>query len=143
MIYAVCVSNLKVSCSSQLPGTPVGSYLPPFRSSVGKPCLGLKEEAGTHTSKEKDLQASGCFNDPILAAWTGFTDLNGCDPLMQFTPNLDRDRQSHEVAERSLSALYGFVILMFPLRYSPAIQRANKVHSAPQTTVPPLSRDGM
>lgn len=54
---------------------------------------------------------------------------------MEHAPNRDQIRIAREVAERSPSALSGFVFLMFPFRCSPAIQRANKVHSAPQTTV--------
>ena len=97
--------------------------------------MSLIEEVEMLTGKEKDLKASGLFKSPILAACAFFADLHGSDPLVELAPNPDQNSVAREVAERSPSAPSGFVNLMFPLRCSPAIQRANKVHSAPQTTV--------
>jgi hypothetical protein len=83
---------------------------------LGKPRLGLKEEAGMLTSKERAVRASGVLKSPILAELACFADLYGSDLVLKRSPNPDQNGITRKVAERSPSTPSGFANLMFPPR---------------------------
>ena len=91
------------------------------------------------TSKRAHLQTANLFKWSPLSAKAFSMDLRESDPLLKPKPDLDQDGVAREVAKRSLSVPSGFVNLMVALRCSPAIQRANKVHSSPETTTHALT----
>jgi hypothetical protein len=127
----ICASILDCA-RSFLVGTPVGSQSPHTACSVGEYCLILIEEAGTIQRSEMALRASGPC--PILEAWSLYADLYGSDLLLGHLPDPDQHGTAHEVVKRIPGAPCGFVNLMLPFLFPPAIQRANKVRSEPQTT---------
>ncbi len=86
------------------------------------------------TSKEWDKRASGRLNSPILAAGACFAGLCDMDQVMKLKPNPDQHGTARKLARRIPCVPCGFVNLMVPFRCSPAIQRATKVHTVPQTT---------
>lgn len=68
------------------------------------------------TSKGVDLQASGIFKLPTLAAEAVFTGVHGKHPVMQRKPNPDQIGTVWRLARRIPVIPTGFVHLMLPLR---------------------------